>query len=189
MNYSSSFLEGNVVFEELESEHLEGKPTLAFVNYTGPVAKTNKDAATRRSIRKHVMRDIGRSRRATNVSVIPETVSASSLSAIPSQNASREQIPFRDGTPRCCFKDCHNPGPYIEQPIMSLLNPGNPIVYCPEHQSIFGNPAEAAALQTELQHMVNLRQVNKLGSGRIDPFLPYPIKLTPRVRRFIDHSE
>jgi len=72
---------------------------------------------------------------------------------------------------------------------MNVLNPGNPVIYCNEHQSIFGDPVEAAALQIELQHMVNLRQVTRLGSGRIDPFLPYPIKLTPRVRRFIDHSE
>jgi hypothetical protein len=72
---------------------------------------------------------------------------------------------------------------------MNVLNPENPIMYCNEHQSLFGDPAEAATLQIELQYMVNLRQITRLGSGRIDPFLPYPIKLTPRVRRFIDHRE
>jgi hypothetical protein len=180
-----------VVFEALETEPLDGKPSLAFVNYTGSAAKTKKDANTSRSIRKHVMRDIGLSRRAANVSLVPASVAASPLQVIPTQKSAGDLVAHahQASTPRCCFSGCHNPGPFTEQPIMNVLNPENPIIYCNEHQRIFGDPAEAATLQIELQYMVNLRQITRLGSGRIDPFLPYPIKLTPRVRRFIDHRE
>lgn len=177
------------MFEDLGSEPLDGKPSLAFVNYTGSVAKSKGDAGTRRAIRKHVMRDIGRSRRAPNVSIVPDPIAASPLQATPTQISAGDLVPYQESTPRCCFFGCRNPGPYTEQPIMTMLNPGTPIIYCYEHQSIFGDPAEAAALHIELQYMANLRQVTGLGSGRIDPFLPYPIKLTPRVRRFIDHCE
>ncbi|KAE9380859.1 hypothetical protein N431DRAFT_362953 [Stipitochalara longipes BDJ] len=183
----SHFSESKIVFEELEGEPQHGKPPLAFVNYTGPVAKTEKDPSTQRSIRRHVMRDIGRSRRAPNVSIVPDPVASSLLQATQSLNSAGTLGSLPESAARCCFTGCYNPGPYNEQPIMKLLNPGNPIMYCSEHQSIFGNPTEAAALQIELQHMVNLRQLTRVGSGRIDPFLPYPIKLTPRVRRFIDH--
>ena len=135
------------------------------------------------------MRDIGRSRRAPNVSILHNPVAASLLQAAQSLNSAETLRPNPAFAYRCCFTGCHNPGPYAEQPIMKLLIPGNPLVYCLEHQRIFADPTEAAALQIALQHMVNLRHLGGVGSGRIDPFLPYPIKLTPRVGRFIDHSK
>lgn len=177
------------MFEKFESESPTGGQTFAFVNYTGPVAKRTGNASTRRSIRKHVMRDIGRSRRATGVSIVPEPLTSSQDLATPRQDPGQDLLLYRDATPHCGFIGCPNPGPYAAQPIIDVLNPGPPIMYCIEHQKGSGISVEVPCLRMEIQNMVNMRQINKFGSGRIDPFLPYPIKLSSRVRRFIDHSK
>ena len=190
---SSSYPEGKVVFEKPEGGTLEGKPALAFVNFTGPVSNIIRDSGTRRSIRKHVMRDIGRNRRASAVSTVPHPVATQLMPTISNRSSGRDLRDVRASSPRCAFTGCYNPGPYSKQPFMSILNLGGKVQCCTEHQRILGNaakpPAWDEALQIEIRPLLDKRRITSLWSGRMNPFIPYPIKLTGRVCRFIDHSE
>jgi hypothetical protein len=159
----------------------------------GPVGKIARDSRTRRSIRKHVMQDIGRNRRATAISTVPDPVATQLMPAISNRSSAVDLREGLDSSPRCGFTGCYNPGPYAEQPFMNILNLGGRIQCCQEHQRIFGNAAKPPswdeALQIEIQRMIGKRRITNLWSERMGPFVPYPIKLIGRVRRFIDHSE
>jgi hypothetical protein len=186
-------IEGNLVFEEPENEAQEGKPAFAFVNVTGPVTKTTKSRSTMRLIRKHVMRDIGRSRRANEAPTVPGPSAMRQVPVIEDRTPAGQLIWDPYSSPRCCYTGCSNPGPYAVQPFINVLLPGTPLIYCYEHRNSLANAAITQtldeALQIEIQRVVNAAQISKLGSGRIDPFIHYPVEMTPRIRRFVDHSE
>lgn len=186
--------EGNLVFEEPEDETIQhGKSAFAFVNVTGPVIKSTQSTSTMRSIRRHVMRDIGRSRRATEASTVPGPPAAGPVPVVEIRTPTGQLAWNPYSSPRCCYTGCSNPGPYAVQPLINVLLPGTPLIYCYEHRNSLANAAKTQtldeALQIEILRVVNAAQLSRLGSGRQDPFISYPIEMTPRIRRFVDHCK
>jgi len=165
---------------------------LALLNFTGPVGKITRDSRTRRSIRKHVMQDIRRNRRATAI-LTPSPVTAQLMPTISNRSSAVDLREGLDSSPRCAFTGCCRPGPYAEEPFINILNLRGRVQCYQEHQHVFANAAKPPswdeALQIKIQGMIEKRRITNLWSGRMDPFVPYPIRLSGCVRRFIDHSE
>jgi hypothetical protein len=70
-----------------EGGTLDGKPALAFVNFTGPVGNIIRDSGSRMSFRKHVMRDIGQNRRASAVSTVLQPVATKLMPTISNRSS------------------------------------------------------------------------------------------------------
>jgi len=172
--------ESNIVFEEAPGQSGGDKPAIAFVNTTGPFAK---NARVQRSIRNFVMRDYGKARRrrdkgkGTDKPVATELVPAVPkltivANASPEYFSSVQLVKAAQGT-RCAFPDCMQ---LPTQTPRHLTHEGGPF-YCNNY------------LQVTVSGSNPVSSISRFSTGRIDPFIPYPITMTPRVRQLVDHGQ
>jgi len=164
------------MFEEAPGQSGGDKPAIAFVNTTGPIVK---NARVQRSIRNFVMRDHGKARRRGDKGKTADNpVAAESVPAVPKltvvANASPEyfssvQLVKAAKGSRCTFPDC------MELPT-STPHEGGPS-YCNNH------------LHVAVSGSNLVPNISRFSTGRIDPFIPYPITMTPRVRQLVDHGQ
>lgn len=177
-----------IVFEESTTARQEepGKQAVfAFVNATGPIAR---DAGVQRSIRKHVMRDIGKSRRKDTKSRSPDSKPNSPPQSTPTtivveaspdfwnsvQLVRRTKRALNCADPSCdavthaCVSshdDCSNSEKESE------------VMFCDDHLPAVNAQNETAP------------QMDRFSGGRIDPFIQYPIEMSRGVRKLVDHGE
>ena len=168
------------MFEEAQGQPFGDKPNIAFVNATGPIVK---NARVQRSIRNFVMRDHGKARRrghkgkSTDEPVATEPVPAAPKLTVVA-NASPEyfssvQLANAAQSSRCAFTDC------MELPTPTprhLMHEGD-LFYCNNH------------LQVTASGSSPMLSISRFSTGRIDPFISYPITMTPRVRQLVDHGK
>jgi hypothetical protein len=157
----------------------EGKSALAFVNTTGPIAK---NARVQRSIRNFVMRDHGKARRRADKSNGAEKAAATKpVPAAPKLTVvadaspdylSSVQLVKAAKASRCAFPGCMSLPTSI---LCSLTNEGGPF-YCNDHLHVAASSSTPGP------------SISRFSAGRIDPFIPYPIEMTPRVRQLVDHG-
>jgi hypothetical protein len=172
--------ESTIVFEEPVGQAREGKSTIAFVNTTGPIVK---NAGVQRSIRNFVMRDHGKARRRGDKGKSTDKpVSTEPVPAVPKLTVVADASPeyFRSvqlvkaaHDSHCAFPGC------IELPMPAprhLIHEGGPF-YCKNH------------LQVTVYGSNPVPSISRFSTGRIDPFISYPIAMTPRVRQLLDHGQ
>jgi hypothetical protein len=148
-----------VTFEEISSVDVPSTPTIAFVNTTRLITK---DARVQSQIRRHVMRDIGKARR---------------KDAKGSKKATMAEMP-----------------PPVSKLIM--VASASPELYHSiqfAKAEISGNTSSngeyTATLQPEGLERTQFgynTSISRFFAGRIDPFLKYPIQMTPRISRLVD---
>jgi hypothetical protein len=168
------------MFEEAPGQSGGDKPAIAFVNITGPIAK---NARVQRSIRNFVMRDHGKARRRGDKGKTADNpVAAEPVPAMPKltvvANASPEyfssvQLVKAAKGLRCAFPGC------MELPTPTprhLTHEGGPL-YCNNHSHVAVSGSSLVP------------SISRFSTGRIDPFIPYPITMTPRVRQLVDHGQ
>jgi hypothetical protein len=152
-------------------------PGFAFINTTGP---TTKDPKVQRKIRAFVMRDHGKARRrrdkvaqepATKVSVPPvpkiTIVVDASLEYYQSVQSAKASHDLQCTSEICTARMCSCP-------------PG--LLW--EESGPFGDHYSSLA-ESDPTHIPT---ISRFSVGRIDPFIKYPIEMTPRVRRLLDHG-
>lgn len=172
--------ESKIVFEEVAGQASEGRAALAFVNTTGPITK---NARVQRSIRNFVMRDHGKARRRSDKGKGPENAVATKpilevpkltvVAAADPEYFNSVQLVKAAHASRCVFPGCMN----TQTPTMpGLTREGSPFI-CAEHLQV---PASGSNPEPS---------ISRFSTGRIDPFIPYPIEMTPRVRQLMDHGQ
>lgn len=177
-----------VVFEESVTtmqEETAGTAAFAFVNATGPLVK---NPGVQRSIRKHVMRDIGKSRRKGAKSKSPDpkpsySKSESQISIV--VEASPEfwnsvQLVCRARADRCSHPMCTAPACASTMPHLDNIDePDDQVrpMYCYSH-------LEMANSQNE-----SMPSISRFSGGRMDPFYAFPIDATPEVQKLVDHGK
>jgi hypothetical protein len=168
------------VFEESSGQPCGDKPAIAFVNTTGPIFK---NAGVQRSIRNFVMRDHGKARRRGDKGKSAEKPVAGDLvpavpkltvvaNASPEYFSSVQLVKAAQGS-HCAFPGC------MEQPTPTprhLTHENGPF-YCNNH------------LQVTISGSNPVPSISRFSTGRIDPFIPYPVTMTPRVRQLVDHGQ
>lgn len=170
------------MFEEAPGQLSGDKPAIAFVNTTGPIVK---NARVQRSIRNFVMRDHGKARRrgdkgkSTDKAVATEPVPAVPKLTIVG-NASLEYFSSVQLVKAAQGSHCDFPG-CMELPTPTptprhLTHERGPF-YCNNH------------LQVTVSSSNRVPSISRFSTGRIDPFIPYPITMTPRVQRLVDHGQ
>jgi hypothetical protein len=167
------------VFEETQTQPYN-KPAIAFVNTSGPIVK---NARVQRSIRNFVMRDYGKARRRNDKGKgVDKSITTELAPAVPKltvvTNASSEyfssvQLVKAAHDLHCAFPGCMGlPTPSLRH----LTNEGGPF-HCNNH------------LQVTVSGSNTIPSISRFSTGRIDPFVPYPITTTPRVRQLMDHGQ
>jgi hypothetical protein len=129
------------------------------------------------------MRDYGRARRRTDKNKSDEKpANTEPVPAVPKltvvANASPEyfssvQLVKAAQVSHCAFPGC------MELPTPTLrhwTHEGGPF-YCSDH------------LQVTISGSNTVPSISRFSTGRIDPFIPYPVTITPRVRRLMDHGQ
>jgi hypothetical protein len=168
------------VFEEASGQSCGDKPAIAFVNTTGPIFK---NAGVQRSIRNFVMRDHGKARRRGDKGKSAEKLVARDLvpavpkltvvaNASPEYFSSVQLVKAAQGS-HCAFPGC------MELPTPTprhLTHEGGPF-YCNNH------------FQVTVSGSNLVPSISRFSTGRIDPFIPYPVTMTPRVRQLVDHGQ
>lgn len=153
---------------------------MAFVNMTGPLVK---NAQVQRSIRNFVMRDYGKARRRGGkgksverpVEAAPEPA-APKLTVVASADPeyyNNVQLVKAARASRQAFVDHKEFQDSMQQ---SLTDEGG-AVYPKDY------PAATASGSSSVP------SISRFSAGRIDPFIAYPIEMTPRVRRLVDHGQ
>ena len=129
------------------------------------------------------MRDHGKARRrvdkgkGTDKLVATESVPAVPkltvvANASPEYFSSVQSVKAAQGS-RCTFLGC------MELPTLTprhLTHEGGPY-YCNDH------------LQVAVYGSNPVPSISRFSAGRIDPFIPYPITMTPRVCQLVDHGQ
>lgn len=167
----------DVVFEEVIDAAPNGTPGFAFINTTGP---TTKDPRIQRKIRAFVMRDHGKARRrrdkvaqepATKASAPPVPKITIVVNASPEYYQSVQSVKagndLRCASGRCAARPCSCP-------------PG--LLW--KESGPFGDHYSSLA-ESDPSHTLS---ISRFSAGRIDPFIKYPVEMTPRVRRLLDHG-
>lgn len=169
------------------SQNEEGSSSLVFVTQTGPGTITNK--AVKTQIRKHVMKDIGKARR-TRVRPPKPLTWEISVEIPEDSTGSQDEV---DGT---VFSDLptrplgnHVSFNTAERSSSRDIIPNVTI-------SAFSGLAQNSDVQqreesgeTQQPARQNLQSIYRLGGGRMDPFVKYPIDMNHRARQLIDHSK
>jgi hypothetical protein len=150
-----------VTFEGISSVDVPSTSTIAFVNTTGPVTK---DTRVQSQIRRHVMRDIGKARR---------------KDASGNKKATVAELPSR--APKLTMVTSASPELYhsvqlVKAKILSDTS------FSEEYPAILPEGSDRTQFGYNLS-------ISRFLAGRIDPFLKYPIQMTPRVSRLVDHGE
>lgn len=167
------------MFDEGPSQLHGNKPAIAFVNTTGPIVK---NARVQRSIRNFVMRDHGKARRrgdkgkTTHKPVATESVPATPRltvvsNASPEYFSSVQLVKAAQSSP-CNFIGCRE----LLTPTLGHLALDSRPFHCPKH------------LQATASGSSIIPSISRFSTGRIDPFIPYPITMTPRIRQLVDHG-
>jgi len=166
-----------MLFRASKSE--ESSPSLVFVTQTGP-GSTITDNAVKTQIRKHVMKDIGKARR-TRVRPL-KPISWEISVEVPDSAGSQDEVEgiVHDIAPRppvnhVFFNAAEaNSQESIPNVTISAFSPLG-------HQQ--GDPNQ---MQPPVRQ--NLQAIYRLGGGRMDPFVKYPIEMNHRARQLIDHG-
>jgi hypothetical protein len=128
------------------------------------------------------MRDHGKARRRVNKGkgtdrpVATESVPAVLkltvvANASPEYFSSVQLVKAAQGS-RCAFPGCME----LPTPTRHLTHEGGPY-YCNNH------------LQGAVYGSNPVPSISRFSAGRMDPFIPYPITMTPRVRQLVDHGQ
>jgi hypothetical protein len=153
----------------------DSSPGLIFITQTGP--KKNKEAQSQ--IRKHVMRDIGKARRKEGKRVLPIRFTLEVPDSLESL-----------GVPSAV--ELHDPVPLLDQP-------GIPWESFPSVTQDAFVPSESGGPRAEVEPSIQqaaslvkslvVPSVERLWTGRMDPFLRYPIKMDKRSQQLMDHGK
>ena len=146
-----------------------------FITQTGP--KKNKEAQSQ--IRKHVMKDIGRARRKDGRRVIPLHFTLEipdSLEALTRPEVAQPQDPERHPIhPRATGRDPE----LLNRNTFEPLQPNDPL-------DEIERAMERAANQ---QLSVMAPSIERVWTGRMNPFIRYPIKMDEYSLRLMDHGK
>ena len=164
-------------------------PSLVFVPQNGGTI-TNK--AVKTQIRKHVMKDIGKARR-TRVRPL-KPISWEIEVELPNSAENSDQVEEVDPTNNRQGSEISPAAPVNRVPFnkagrdsqMLLPNVTTPVF------SPFGNKPNTE-LQMGVQQLQqtgrqNLQSIYRLGGGRMDPFVKYPVEMDYRAKLLIDHG-
>jgi hypothetical protein len=167
----------DVVFEDVMDVAPNGTPGFAFINTTGP---TTKDPKVQRKIRAFVMRDHGKARRrrdkvaqepTTKVSMPPAPKITIVVDASPEYYQSVQSVKAGHDL-QCISGSC-----------VARLCPCPPGLLW-EETGPFGDQSSSFAERDR----THIPTISRFSAGRIDPFIKYPVEMTPRVRRLLDHG-
>ena len=154
-----------------------GTTGFAFINTTGP---STKDPKVQRKIRAFVMRDHGKARRrrdkstqepATKVFTPPVPKITMVVNPSPEYYQSVQSVKASHDL-QCAFRSCA--AGLCSCPPGLLWKESGPLG--DHHPSL----AESDPTHTPT--------ISRFSAGRIDPFIKYPVEMTPHVRRFLDYG-
>jgi hypothetical protein len=187
-----------IVFENslTRQESSGGKLSFAFVNASGPIAK---NSGVQTSIRKHVMRDIGKSRRKESKSRSPEPSEKDLQESAPTPAVSVVAQPTPEfwnsiqkarqvsNSPQCAYPGCETVSHPYAASLYSRIEPGTSI----EHHAAEYCRQHSQATERDVLHVPDVAELfdmTRYSGPRMDPFVHYPMELTPDIRQLIDHS-
>ena len=147
---------------------------LVFITQTGP--KKNKEVQSQ--IRKHVMRDIGKARRKEGKRVLP--------------------IRFTLDVPGSLENLGVPPEVELHDPVQLPNQPGIPWQTAPSVIQDASIPSESGGPHDEVDPFVQQQAmlvnsfsapaIERLWTGRMDPFMKYPIKMDRKSLQLMDHG-
>jgi hypothetical protein len=146
-----------------------------FITQTGP--KKTKEAQSQ--IRRHVMRDIGKSRRKDGKRAIPLRFTLEVPDSL--ETLTRPEIDQPLNTMQH-LRDSRTVGTHFQLLNRSFFNPSEVVDPLDEIEE---------AMQHEADQPVTVKtpSIERLWTGRMDPFIKYPIRMDQYSLRLMDHGK